>query len=405
MFSFFGGVPEVYAEKGGRAGFMLEGRPGTWKPAGAGDEQKVAKAKNRQEGQTKALTRSQMPYPLEEFDLTRVPGRYTQPGGGGFAPSFNPAGGEDAQNLRSEPGPFNPGVTPTMPAPRNPPRNPPRNEPRNGGGMSTGGGDVRSTNGIEQKGTNMSSSPVNIPGFQRDPFASLNLPGTSNRQDAGMAMIGGKSYPVSEEAMADRVNDDPNFQVNPEFGGNTGKKGDEPNIEDDLDYQLAISDNDVARRAAVLGSVGTGPMGMRRARGQAMGMYDEIDENGMMTGNSVLNTGKNDGKGTVITGDQTNDYINRGNKFLDDVLSGKITLGQQGNEPATADNGFMVPDSFQRMSNTSMLMDTDPSDANSIFQYDDGGSNQVQFGQQPQVDGLSEYVDPEDVDYFSRRNF
>jgi len=401
MFSFFGGVPEVYAEKGGRAGFMLEGRPETWKPAGAGDEQKVAKAKNRQQGNTKALARNQMPAELEEFDLTRVPGRYTQPGGGGFAPSFTPTGNEDAQNLRSEPGPFNPGVTPTMPKPENTPRN----TPRNGGGMSTGGGDVRSTNGITQKGTNMSSSPVNIPGFQRDPFASLNLPGTSNRQEAGMAMIGGKSYPVSEEAMADRVNDDPNFQVNPEFGGNTGKKGDEPSIEDDLNYQLATSNNDVARRAAVLGSVGTGPMGMRRARGEAMGMYDEIDENGMMTGNSVLNTGENDGKGTVITGDQTNDYLNRGNRFLNDVLSGKITLGEQGNEPVSSDDGFMAPDSYSRMTDTSMLMDTDATDANSIFQYEDGGANQVQFGQQPQIDRIGQYIDPDENNIFTRRVF
>ena len=300
-----------------------------------------------------------------------------------------------AKSLQSGNAPFDPVVS--VPAPET--QDPPKDTPGNGdGGMSTGGGDERNTNGIPQKGTNMSSSPVNIPRFQRDPFASLNLPGTSNRQEAGMAMIGGKSYPVSEEAMADRVNDDPNFRVNPEFG-------DEPSIEDDLDYQLATSNNDVARRAAVLGSVGTGPMGMRRARDSAMGKVDEIDENGMMTGNSILNTGENDGKGTVITGDQNNDYLNRGDEFLNDVLSGKITLGQQGNEASTADDGFMAPGSYQPMTDTSMLMDTDASDAASIIQYDDGGSNQVQFGQQPQVPGLSEYIDPEDVNYFSRRNF
>ena len=372
----YSGNQEIYAEKGGVSGFMKPGQPETWRPAGPMEAGRAAKAKNRQTSQQNSNSQPEFTW-------------------------LSPEQLAYGRSLQSGNVPFDPVVR--TPAPET--QNPPRNEPRNGGGMSTGGGDVRSTNGIEQKGTNMSSSPVNIPGFQRDPFASLNLPGTSNRQDAGMAMIGGKSYPVSEEAMADRVNDDPNFQVNPEFGGNTGKKGDEPNIEDDLNYQLATSNNDVARRAAVLGSVGTGPMGMRRARGQAMGTYDEIDENGMMTGNTVLNTGENDGKGTVITGDQNNDYLNRGNEFLNDVLSGKITLGQQGNEPATADNGFMVPDSYQPMTNTSMLMDTDASDANSIFQYDDGGSNQVQFGQQPQVDGLSEYVDPEDVDYFSRRNF
>lgn len=365
----YSGNQEIYAEKGGVSGFMMPGKPETWRPAGPMETGRAAKAKNRQNSQQ-----------------TQAPAA---------------ASAADARDLRSEPGPFNPGVTPTMPKPRNTPGN----TPGNGGGMSTGGGDVRSTNGIEQKGTNMSSSPVNIPGFQRDPFASLNLPGTSNRQEAGMAMIGGKSYAVSEEAMADRVNDDPNFRVNPEFGGNTGKKGDEPSIEDDLDYQLATSNNDVARRAAVLGSVGTGPMGMRRARNSAMGLVDELDDNGMMTGNSILNTGENDGKGAVITGDQTNDYINRGDDFLNDVLSGKITLGQQGNEPATSDDGFMAPASYQPMTDTSMLMDTDASDATSIIQYDDGGSNQIQFGQQPQVGGLSEYIDPEDVNYFSRRNF
>jgi len=205
--------------------------------------------------------------------------------------------------------------------------------------------------------------------------------------------------------MADRVNDDPNFQVNPEFGGNTGKKGDELSIEDDLNYQLATSSNDVARRAAVLGSVGTGPMGMRRARGEAMGTYDEIDENGMMTGNTVLNTGENDGKGTVITGDQNNDYLNRGNEFLNDVLSGKIRLGEQGNEPVSSDDGFMAPDSYSRMTDTSMLMDTDATDANSIFQYEDGGANQVQFGQQPQIDRIGQYIDPDENNIFTRRVF
>ena len=369
----YSGNQEIYAEKGGVSGFMKPGQPETWRPAGPMETGRAAKAKNRQNSQQNSNSQSEFTW-------------------------LSPEQMQYAKDDQSGNAPFDPVARTPAPETQDP-------APRNDGGMSTGGSDVRNTNGIPQKGTNMSSSPVNIPGFQRDPFASLNLPGTSNRQEAGMAMIGGKSYPVSEEAMADRVNDDPNFQVNPEFGGNTGKKGDEPSIEDDLNYQLATSNNDVARRAAVLGSVGTGPMGMRRARNSAMGLVDELDDNGMMTGNSVLNTGENDGKGTVITGDQTNDYLNRGDDFLNDVLSGKITLGEQGNEPVSSDEEFMAPDSYSRMTDTSMLMDTDASDANSILQYEDGGANQVQFGQQPQIDRIGQYIDPDEYNIFTRRVF
>ena len=65
----------------------------------------------------------------------------------------------------------------------------------------------------------------------------------------------------------------------------------------------------------------------------------------------------------------------------------------------------MAPDSYARMTDTSMLMDTDASDTNSIFQYEDGGANQVQFGQQPQIDRIGQYIDPDEYNIFTRRVF
>ena len=213
---------------------------------------------------------------------------------------------------------------------------------------------------VPASGTDLSPKPVNIPGFVRNPFAELNLEGMSakgnmiqdpdkgqiNANGQRVANIGGKMYTIDEEAQADAVNDDPNMAVNPDLAPKIERpKADIPfNGEDSMfnrDYgnyeeMAGASGNDLARRAAILNHEGPlTPMAMRKARGAAMGMVDELDDTGRMTGNYLIKTSDDDTEGTLMSGSQGNDYLNRGNAFLKDVMSGKITLGANNEYTAT----------------------------------------------------------------------
>lgn len=201
-----------------------------------------------------------------------------------------------------------------------------------GGGFATRGGSP-APNGSEvpASGTDLSPKPVNIPSFVRNPFASMDLDGTDassgliqdpelgqiNAYGKRAANIGGKMYEIDEEALADYEGSDPNMAVNPEFAEKVGEsKGTKTNWMKDQ-----RSDNEMARRRAFLDApMGTGPRKLIEKRNAAMGIY-----------NGQLRT--NDGM-VDLSSDQEKDYVNRGQEFLDDVMSGKITLGQA-SEPAT----------------------------------------------------------------------
>lgn len=208
-----------------------------------------------------------------------------------------------------------------------------------GGGFSTRGADPAPMDGqIPATGTDLSPKPVNIPGFVRNPFQSLGGFQDNDGYSVEDAAIFGKT---EEERASIR-----------EEGANIGRGGDvvttfeqgkdpvteivaptaesgETDAPEKINWmQDQRSDNAMARRAAVLDYNGPlTPMAMRKARGAAMGMVDELDDTGRMTGNYLLKTADDDTEGTLITGDQGNDYINRGEDFLKDVMSGKIKLG------------------------------------------------------------------------------
>ena len=215
-------------------------------------------------------------------------------------------------------------------------------------------------NGVEASGTDLSPKPVNIPGFVRNPFAELNLEGMSaeenmiqdpdkgqiNANGQRVANIGGKMYEIDEEAQADAVNDDPNMAVNPDLAPILDKPNADLPFDDDDDMfardygnyeeMAGASGNDLARRAAILDHEGPlTPMAMREARGDAMGVRAEVDENKKMTGNYLLKMNDDDTEGTVMSAEQHNDYLHRGNEFLKDVMSGKITLGANNEYTAT----------------------------------------------------------------------
>ena len=265
-----------------------------------------------------------------------------------------------------------------------------------GGGFSLRGQSTRvNNNGVQASGTDTSPKPVNIPGFVRNPFASLELDGTDAREGITqdpylgqvdttgqrVANIGGKRYTISEEAQADAVNADPNMAVNPDLAAKTDRKKADMDFEGSMDeYDMSTdnfdndygeyedysgpSANEVARRRAFLDApMGTGPRELIEKRDGAMGMY-----------NGQLQT--EDGM-VDITKDQRSDYLNRGEEFLKDVMSGAIKLGSNNSENP----------------GTEYIYETDTVDFNSdvgiepIGEMKSGGDPGVDFlGEQPYED-------------------
>ena len=268
-----------------------------------------------------------------------------------------------------------------------------------GAGLPLRGQDVRTNNnGVTGAGTNLSPKPANIPGFVRNPFASLDLDGTDARDgiiqdpDLGqvnaygqrVADIGGKMYKIDDEALADYEDSDPNMAVNPDLAAKTDRKKADMDFEGSMDEYAMGTDNfdndygeyedysgpsanDMARRRAFLDApMGTGPRELIEKRDAAMGIY-----------NGQLQT--EDGM-VDMSSDQRNDYLNRGDEFLKDVMSGKIKLGKDGNYSTSETSPFTSePTPFQQMADIPVQSSQYPArgvdftDMTSVIPFEQGG--------------------------------
>jgi len=204
-----------------------------------------------------------------------------------------------------------------------------------GGGFSMRDQSIRvNNNGVAASGTDTGVKPMDIPDFVRNPFSSVQLPQTGDHNSVAsvptqqrQVNIGGKMYDMdmSEGEQADLkvetgASADNDYSVNPSFNS------EKPEI--DLDGPSGIdwmkdqrTDNEMARRSAFLDApMGTGPRELIEKRDAAMGMY----KGQLKTDDGMIDMSK----------EQRNDYLNRGDAFLKDVMSGTIKLGGDKSEKA-----------------------------------------------------------------------
>ena len=192
--------------------------------------------------------------------------------------------------------------------------------------------EVRDSDGVIQKGTNTGVKGMNIPDMVRNPFPAPEM--TQSMGDFGgnlgkiagnpgdFADISGIKGDSADGARAIGANQG-------EYAAIDGKDTDSKTnwMEDQR------SDNEMARRAAFLDSslAGKGPMAVLRARDAAMGGVREVKD-GRYTGNMLMKTADDDTTGTSVSKEQWSDYTNRGQAFLNDVMSGEINLGSDKSE-------------------------------------------------------------------------
>ena len=162
----------------------------------------------------------------------------------------------------------------------------------------------------------------------RDPFASLGGYGKKDGYSVEDAAIFGKSDEESENIGRGgftEVTIDGDKEIETEIVAPTVQSGEdsETDVPEKINWmEDQRSDNEMARRSAFLDApMGVGPRELIERRDGAMGIYN----NQLQTGEGMVDLSK----------EQKNDYLNRGDAFLKDVMSGKITLGQNNEEAVT----------------------------------------------------------------------
>lgn len=197
-----------------------------------------------------------------------------------------------------------------------------------GGGFSTRDQSTRiSNNGVVATGTDTGVKPMDIPNFVRNPFSSVQLPTTDDPNSTvgvptqmPMTDIGANLGKISSSFDGNTPNEG-NEELSLEGAESIGTNAAEFTEITEEDEGSSIdwmqdqrTDNEMARRAAFLDApMGTGPRELIERRDGAMGMY-----NGQLkTDDGMIDMSK----------EQRNDYLNRGDAFLKDVMSGTIKLG------------------------------------------------------------------------------
>ena len=186
--------------------------------------------------------------------------------------------------------------------------------------------------GLVQTGTNTGVKPMNIPDFVRNPFSSVQLPQTGDHNSVAsvptqMPMTDiGESLGKISGSYSDEGAKTGNKEIPMDGASAIGtgaaeyKETPETTEPEKIDWmQDQRTDNEMARRSAFLDApMGTGPRELIERRDGAMGMY-----NGQL---------KTDDGMIDMSREQRNDYLNRGDAFLQDVMSGTIKLGETKSE-------------------------------------------------------------------------
>ena len=195
----------------------------------------------------------------------------------------------------------------------------------------------RDSNGIPAKGTITGMKPMNIPEISINPFELTGL--TESALDAG--------YEAGLPGSGDAEVSAKNAEITPtqeQIGTNAQKIAPEsadpqveeaaPTAEVPIDWLNRGPSLDNKRAQAIYNAPrGSGPMGMRNAINEAMGMADELDDTGRMTGRTYINNAQ--GEPTLFDDSAEgskmarNNYLDDPQKFLAGVMSGDVVLGGQ----------------------------------------------------------------------------
>ena len=194
---------------------------------------------------------------------------------------------------------------------------------------------VRESNGILSKGTITGMKPMNIPDIAVNPFqlAGFAEGGLQTSYEQGLpgsgdVEVGAKN---TENTPTPAQIGENGQQIAPE-NADPQLNGANPSAEVPIDWMNRQPSLETARRRAFLDAPrGSGPMKIRERMNEAMGMQDEKDGEGRLTGRTFINNAE--GQATLfddsVEGSKMarNNYLDDPQAFLKGVMAGDVVLG------------------------------------------------------------------------------
>ena len=203
-------------------------------------------------------------------------------------------------------------------------------------GSSAGRGETKvREDGLVQTGTITGAKPMNIPDIAVNPFelagfanGALQIGYDQGLPGSGDIDVGEKNTDITPSAEQLGQNA---TQYSPE-SADPQVNGANPSGEAPIDWLNRGPSLENRRTQAFLNAErGSGPMGIRSAMNDAMGMKDELDDTGRMTGRTYINNAQ--GQATLFDDSAEgskmarNNYLDDPKKFLAGVMSGDVVLG------------------------------------------------------------------------------
>ena len=146
--------------------------------------------------------------------------------------------------------------------------------------------DRGNTNGVVGVGKVTGLAPMNIPDIQVNPFTLGQIPDVQLQNGANSALPGSGDPAVGPKNAAST----PTPEQIAENGAKITPESADPEVKGANPTPEVPMSMDMARRRAFLDApAGSGPMEIRRRMNAAMGMQDEKDDSGRLTGRTFIN--------------------------------------------------------------------------------------------------------------------